>query len=474
MSFKIAQLPASDKLAQLVSVELLTRLYPRELVCQFLTEQRRWEQRESKLSHVLMVYYVIVLSLFPRLGLRDVYGRLTRAWHWLGELMEQGLPSAGALCYRRGTLGIGVLRRLFRQVCRPLATRETPGAFRFGLRLMAIDSTLEDVADTPANAAFFGRVASGESASPFPQARCLYLAEAGTHAIVDALMAPCRISDHHLLPALLRSVEAEMLVLLDRGVFSGPIFAGVRAKGAHGLARLEQGMLTKPTRRLCDGSYLVELTPQTSRGLSDPLTLRVIEYTLDPIVAQQMRLLAHSTTSRASDPTAVHRLVTTLLDPERYPALELIVCYHERWEIELCLDEIKMHLRLSAHPLRSRTPLGVLQELYGLLLLHYAVRSLMATSAAQADLDPDRLSFTHAIHVLSDALLLAPLVPTPARPRFWQHVLADLRDPDTLLPPRRLRYNPRVLKHSSHFRHKRSTDQGFHLKHRSFADILLI
>jgi hypothetical protein len=124
--------------------------------------------------------------------------------------------------------------------------------------------------------------------------------------------------------------------------------------------------------------------------------------------------------------------------------------------------------------LRSRTPLGVLQELYGLLLLHYAVRSFMAASAAQADLDPDRLSFTHAVHVLGDALLLAPLVPAAAEPQFWQQVLADLRDPATLLPARRLRFNPRVLKHSSHFRHKRSADQGFHLKHRSFTDILLI
>jgi Transposase DDE domain len=367
-----------------------------------------------------------------------------------------------------------VLRRLLRQVCRPLATPETPGAYRFGLRLMAIDSTLEDVADTPANAAFFGRVASGASASPFPQARCLYLAEVGTHAIIDALFAPCRLSDHRLLPALLRSVEANMLVLLDRGVFSGPVFAALRAKGAHGLARLEAGMLTKPLRRLADGSYLVQLTPKTSRGLREPLTLRVIEYTLDPPVAAQMKQLAQSTTSRASDPTAVHRLVTTLLDPQRYPALELIRCYHERWEIELCVDELKIHLRLAAHPLRSRTPLGVLQELYGLLLLHYAVRSLMATSAAQADLDPDRLSFTHAIHVLGDALLLAPLLPVAAQPRFRQQVLADLRDPASLLPPRRLRFNPRVLKHSSHFRHKRSTDQGFHLKHRSFADILRI
>lgn len=474
MSFKIAQLPADDKLAQLVSVELLTQLYPQHLLCQVLTEQRRWEQRESKLSHVLMVYYVIALSLFPRLGLREVYARLLRAWHWLGERVQGGLPSAGALCYRRGTLGIGVLRRLVRQACRPLATPETPGAYRFGLRLMAIDSTLEDVADTPANAAFFGRIASGASASAFPQARCLYLAEVGTHAIVEAVAAPCRVSDHRLLPALLPWVQADMLVLLDRGVFSGPVLAGLRARQAHGLARLEAGMLTRPLRRLADGSYLVELTPATSRGLREPLLLRVIEYTLDPAVAQQMKHLAHSTTSRACDPTQVHRLVTTLLDPERCPARDLIECYHERWEIELCIDELKSHLRLSPHPLRSRTPLGVLQELYGLLLLHYAVRSFMATSAAQADLDPDRLSFTHAIHVLGDALLLAPLVPAAARPRFWQQVLADLRDPATLLPARRLRFNPRVLKHSSHFRHKRSTDQGFHLKHRSFADILLI
>src|SRR5260370_35337497 len=163
-----------------------------------------------------------------------------------------------------------------------------------------------------------------------------------------------------------------MLVLLDRGVFSGPILAGVRAKGAHGLARLEQGMLTKPTRRLADGSYLVELTPQTSRGLSEPLTLRVIEYTLDSTVAQQMRLLAHSTTSRASDPTAVPRLVTTLLDPGRYPALDLLLRYHQRSEIELCIDEIKIHVRLSAPPLRSRTPLRGRHEPSRLLLLPYA------------------------------------------------------------------------------------------------------
>lgn len=276
---------------------------------------------------------------------------------------------------------------------------------------MAIDSTLGDVADTPANAAFFGRLSSGKTASPYPQARCLYLAEVGTHAMIDALFAPCRISDHHLFKGLLRSISAGMLVLLDRGLFSGPSFAALGARGAHGLARLEAGKLTTPSQVLSDGSYLVELTPKTSRGLQAPLTLRVIEYRLDPKVAQQLAQLPQSRNSRPTNPTAVHRLVTTLLGPVQAPAKELICLYHERWEIEVSIDETRTHQRLAAQPLRSQTPLGVLQELYGLLLAHYAIRALMAASAAQAQLDPDRLSFTQAIQVLADAVVLLPLVP---------------------------------------------------------------
>ena len=102
---------------------------------------------------------------------------------------------------------------------------------------------------------------------------------------------------------------------------------------------------------------------KTGGGLSEALKLRVIEYTLEPVVAQEMRQLSHSTTSRASDRTAVHRLVTTLLDPERYPALDLILCYHERWVIELCIDEIKIHMRCFAHPLRSAPAGGAARTL---------------------------------------------------------------------------------------------------------------
>jgi hypothetical protein len=475
MPFKIAQLPAVDKLCQQIEVVTLEQVYPRQVVADLLTEHGGWEQRERKLTHLLMVYLVILLCLFPRHSLHALYAHLARAWCWLSVARGEAPPTEAALCYRRQTLGIGVLRRLFRQVCRPLASEQTRGAFAFGLRLMAIDSTLEDVADTPANAAFFGRLHSDVTASPYPQARCLYLAEVGTHALVDALFAPCRISEHHLFKGLVRSLQAGMLVLLDRGLFSGPLFAALCARGAHGLARLEAGMLVKPTQVLADGSYLVHLTPKSSPALQAPLTLRVIAYRLVPHLARALAGLPRSRNSRRADPRAVHRLVTTLLDPERAPAKALILLYHERWEIEVCIDETRTHQRLAERPLRSRTPLGVLQELYGLVLAHYAIRFLMATSAAQAGLDPDRLSFTHALHVLEDALLLLPLVPSAARPWCWQLLLADLRQPSTLLPQRRLRFNPRVLKRGQRkFRRKRSHHHGLSLKHRSFSDILLI
>jgi len=205
-------------LCQQVEVVPLEQVYPRELVSDLLTEQQAWEQRERKLTHLLMVYVVILLCLLPRHSLQALYEHVTRATRWLrASEADEKPPTEAALCYRRGTLGLGVLRRLAQRVCRPLATTQTPGAFAFGRRLMAIDSTLEDVPDTEANAAFFGRVASGASASPFPQARCLYLAEAGTHALVNALFAPCRVSEHRLFKGLLRSISAEMLVLLDRG-----------------------------------------------------------------------------------------------------------------------------------------------------------------------------------------------------------------------------------------------------------------
>jgi hypothetical protein len=471
MPFRLQQLPEESKFCQHLEVPLLEKYYPRELVSEVLTACHAWEQRERKLSQLVIVYYVIALSLVRQCNVTEVFAHLSRGLRWLWPDPSIVLPTGGALTARRLSLGIPVMRQLFRRCCQLLASEQTKGAFAFGLRLMAVDSTLDEVPDTAANALHFGRISSGKSQSPFPQVRCLYLAEVGTHAIIDAVLARCRASEAALARIIVRSIRSAMLVMTDRNFVSVNWILAVRQCGAHVLSRLAAGYFKEPSRILSDGSYLVTLRPKGQ----PPLLLRVIEYRLRPVVAQDLALLPISRTARPSDPTALHRLVTTLLDPKLAPALELISVYHERWEIELVIDEIKTHQRLSPQPLRSKLPELVYQELYGLLLAHYAVRAWMHQSALQGDLDPDRLSFTHALHVLDTACYEFAIVHPDERPRLQGRLLADLRDGQALLPARRLRFCPRVVKRAfSSFHRKQVWHPSFHFKGVSFPQILLI
>ena len=473
MAFSIQQLDDDSKFTHALRFEVLEQLCPRELVSELLSRCHAWGERERSLNQLLVVYYVIALSLFRRLNLAAVLAHLVRGLRWLWSNPSVRLPTAAALVYRRRQLGTPVMRHLFQRVCRPMATEQTRGAFRFGLRLMAIDGTLDEVADTFANALYFGRLSSGKHQSPFPQVRCLYLAEVGTHAIVDAVFAPCRVAEQRLAPLLLlRAVQPGMLVMMDRGIVSAAeLSALVHQRQAQALARLKAGQFTHAEQVLSDGSYLLTLHPL---GLP-AVQVRVIEYRIEPDTAERLAQFPSSQTANRADPRQVHRLVTTLLDPQDAPALELIGCYHERWEIEACIDEQKNHLRLSGQPLRSKEPGLVRQELYGLLLAHYIVRWWMHQSACEANLDPDRLSFTHAIEVLDTACSAFALVPREQIPRLQKRLLTDLREPSTLLPPRRLRFYPRVVKRAySPFHRKRPGQQGFTLKKQRFSDILLI
>jgi hypothetical protein len=441
MAFRLRQIDLDDKICQKISLEMFAHLIPQERVCHLITACRLPEKRERKLNLCSMVYYVIALSLFPRLSQEQVFARLAQGLRYVWPDDTLAMPSKGALGYRCKQLGVTVLRLLFRQTCHPLATPETPGAFWRGQRLMAIDGTVQDVAASEANIQHFGYSCQGASRSCFPQVRCLYLAECGTHAMVDAVPAPSHVSERALIEPLLRSVHQGMLVLVDRGIFSGALFHGLQTKQAHGLMRLEENMLTRPARRLPDGSYLSWLTP-TSGATRRPLLLRVIEYWIDAPL-----LPGHGTQVR---------LVTDLLSPSQAPVQELIALYHERWEIEECIDEQKNHLRLSLTPLRSKTPEGVLQELYGLLLLHYGIRSLMAQAAEHEHLDPDRLSFRDAVVLVEQSLTEFAQTDPEQWARLRQRLLTALAS--HRLPPRRQRFQARVVKRFyNKFHHKRKS-----------------
>jgi hypothetical protein len=344
------------------------------------------------------VYYVMALALWREAPLEEVLRVVCEGLHWLGG-GEAGAVQASksAISQARTRLGSDVMRRLAERVLRPLAAEGAPGAWYRGLRVMALDGSCMDVADEAANAAFFGYPGASRGQSAFPQARVLGLVECGTHVVTAAEVAPYSHSEQvmaaRLLPATLKP---GMLVLADRNFYGFKLWRIACASGALLAWRVKSNLKLPVEHVLPDGSYLSTVFDSEDRHRRSGQTVRVIDYVLQ---------------NSATPTQDSYRLVTNLLDPNGAPALELAGLYHERWEIEGVFDEFKTHLRANSTVLRSKTPDLVLQELWGLLLAHFAIRQLMAHAAWPRGLDPDRLSFTHAVRVIKRKMPQAAAVP---------------------------------------------------------------
>ena len=431
-----------------MNLTLIERIVPRTTIARVLAAEGLQTERERKLNLLVTVLLIIMMNIYTTDPIGAVLEKIVQGLRYIWPDPDYQVANASAISYRRYQVGARPLVALFQQVCQPMATPETPGAFLFGLRLMALDGTTEDVADTPANAAAFGRHQSGRGASAFPQIKGVYLAECGTHAIVDAGFWPCHTSERVGGFRLLRSVTAGMLLMWDRGFHDYDMFVQSRQRGAHVLSRLPAHVKPEVVQPLADGSYLAWLYPSDyqRRKNGKKLLVRVIEYTItDPNLPGYGEL---------------HRLVTTLLDPELYPLLDLICAYHQRWEIEITIDEIDTHQRLLPGPLRSLKPVGVIQELYGLLIAHYIIRVLMHEAALQVDLDPDQLSFSGVIRVLQQAVPEFQMTAPEQLPALYQRLLRDIGR--KTIPKRRLRSNPRVVKRKmSNFMLKRAEHQDW-------------
>jgi hypothetical protein len=443
MGYRLRELEAESKFSRELTLEAIGQAVPITEIKAVLQEERVEEARERKLNMVVVVLLVIAMSMYTHLSIGHVMKKMAQGLRFIWCDPDYQLPKDSAITYRRYQLGARPLVALFRRVCRPMTTPETLGAFLFGLRLMAIDGTTEDVADTPENTAVFGRHRSDRGQSAFPQVQGVYLVECGSHAIVDAGFWPCHTSERVGGFRVLRSVEAGMLVMWDRGFHDYDMILGVLQRGGHVLSRLPSHVKPQRVRTLPDGSYLAYLRPSDyqRRRRGEHLLVRVIEYTItDPALPAYGEL---------------HRLVTTLLDPKAYPALDLVCAYHERWEAELVIDEVDTHQRLAGRPLRSLKPVGVIQELYALIIAHYAIRFLMHQAALQTEIDPDRLSFVHALRVIHNAIPEFQMTAPDQLPQLYARLVRDIADGQ--LPPRRLRSNPRVVKRKmSKFRLKRS------------------
>lgn len=423
----LEQFPTAERL------QALKRIIPRTKVQAVLQQTGHARRRYLRLPAWFVVWLVIALGLFCRDSYRQVF-------KWLQPFRRRGTPGRSTLCEARQRLGVAPLRRLAAAVVQLQATPATPGAFYQGLRLMALDGFVLDVPDSPANARVFGRPGSHRSPAAFPQVRVLGLCEVGTHVFWQTLTKPCRRGEGPMASYLLRFLQEDMLLLWDRNFLSFARVRQVRQRRAHLLARIKNNLVFQPLRTLPDGSFRAKLYASPGHRARDAggLEVRIIEYTLDdpgrPGVGQK------------------HRLLTTLLDAQRHPARRLIELYHERWEEEVAIDELKTHQR-ERPVLRSETPAGVVQEIQGLLLAHYVIRVLMAEAAQQGKLAPRRLSFTGTLKILRCRLPECPKSPAGQR-RWYEDLLAEIAE--EVLPERRNRLNPRVIKRKmSNWRKKR-------------------
>lgn len=391
----VADEPA-NRLTDRVGLGVLTCVVPRDLVDEVLNVTGKREKRSRLLPARVVVYYVLALTLFYGDAYEEVLRKLVNGLQFLRcWRTEWTVPTTGAISRARVRLGSEPLKVLFGRVAVPIAEPGTVGAWYRGRRVMAIDGVVLDVADTQENAERFGRSGYRGGTSAFPQVRIVGLAECGTHAVVAAAMDAQRVHERELVERLwAANVRADMLVTADRGFFSYALWSAVSATGAALLWRVTASVRLPVLEQYPDGSYLSELLPkQLKTDVYRGRKRRVPDGVRIPV-----RVVEYCVVNR--DAPDVIRLITTLMDHDEAPAMELAALYAERWEFEIGLDEIETHQIATSRVLRSKLPDLVEQEIWGLLITHYAIRHLMHQAADGLDIDEDRLSFMRSLRVV--------------------------------------------------------------------------
>jgi hypothetical protein len=382
-----AGLPEGTRITDYISLGVVTRSFPVDKVKEVLAATGTTSKRQRDLPAHVVVYYVLALALFMEVSYGEVLRCLLEGIRWmLGPSWTIKVTGKSGISQARTRLGWKPLQMLHDQVVRPIALRETRGAWYRDWRLVSLDGSGMDVADTKENAQAFGRPSGGRGTAAFPQLRFVSLVENGTHVLFGSRMGGYHDSEQVLARSLFVWLREGILCLADRNFFGFELWKEARETCADLLWRVKKSNLFPCETALPDGSYLSTIYPsaRSRRRRTDGIIVRVIQYELRGV----------------PDAEPLYRLVTTILDPDKAPAEELAALYRERWEIETALDELKTHLRGSRIVLRSKTPDLVRQEFYGLLMTHFAVRALMHEAALEANENPTRLSFVHSVRVI--------------------------------------------------------------------------
>jgi len=387
MARMVSELPSGTRITDYISLGVITKTFPVTAFDAVLKNTGRASIRQRDLPAHVVVYYVIALALYMQSSYREVLRCLLEGIQWLlGPGMIVKVVGKSGISQARTRLGWKPIQQLHDKVVKPIAVESTKGAWYRSWRLVSLDGSTMDIADEKENEEAFARPSASRGTSAFPQLRFVSLVENGTHVLFGTRMEGVKTGEITLAKEVLPSLRKGMLCLADRNFFGFELWNQARGTGSDLLWRVKKNLRLPCEKRLPDGSYLsrVYASPKDQRHGKNGVVVRVIEYKLEGV--------------EGAEP--IYRLLTTILDHEQAPATELAALYHERWEIETALDELKTHLRGSRMVLRSKTPDLVRQEFYGLMMAHFAVRGLMHEAAIHGDEDPDRLSFLHAVRVV--------------------------------------------------------------------------
>jgi Insertion element 4 transposase N-terminal/Transposase DDE domain len=401
MARTLAELPAGSRITDYISLGVIAKFFPVEKIHDVLEQTNRASVRERDLPAHVVVYYVIALALYMRSSYREVLRCLLEGVQWLLDPSAKvKVAGKSGISQARSRLGVEPVKKLYDTVVTPIAEKQTKGAWFRQWRLVSLDGSTLDVADTVENDGAFGRPGASRGSSAFPKIRFVALLENGTHVLWAAHMDQYAIDELTLAEKVIPSLRKGMLCMADRFFPSYKLWRMAAKTGADLLWRTRQNARLDVEKRLPDGSYLSRIYASTSdrRNGRNGIVVRVIDYRLKDV--------------EGSEP--LYRLITTILDHEQAPAKELAALYQERWEIETTLDELKTHLRGAQIVLRSKTPDLVRQEFFGLMMAHFAVRGLMHEAALKADEDPDRLSFLHSVRVVQRRMARYAAIPPSA------------------------------------------------------------
>ena len=406
-----AEVAAGSRWTDLVSLGVLASSVPRDVIDDAVAAAGRSAKRkDGKLPPHVMVYFAMAMALFAEDDYEEVAARLAGTLgSWGCWDARWGPPTSGGITRARERLGFEPLRDIFAQVAVPVAGQLTRGAFLGPWRLVSIDGLEWDAPDTPGNAAAFGYAGSEDERSAFPKVRVVTVSECASHAVVDAEVggvAGKGAGEQSLARRLYARLADDWLLIADRNFYNWAGWCTAADSGAALLWRVKSDLSLPVLGLLPDGSYRSVLVNPAVTGKARE---RLIEAAragddLDPGRARHVRVVEYEVPDRdGAGKGELIALITTITDPRQAPAAALAGTYHERWEHETGNAQLKTHLRGPGRVLRSRSPDMVRQEIYGYLLAHHAISAVICQAATEADIDPDRVSFTRTVRIIRRA-----------------------------------------------------------------------